>query len=592
MVKVKYLKKVGIIEEGEIVDITSEEAKIYVDEEHICEYLESPKTKKEYQTQVGIQETTEKLIASEKVEEKKRTKDRSKNPQLTEIKDTINLRTAVLELLAQKHPDRSKATELLTREAKRRFIIHSIRDDLKQEMWIYKDGIQIPNGKSFIDEFCRFILQEAYTESLSKLVCAKVREDTLINAEEFFKYDNLDEIPILNGILNTTTWELSSFTPEKLFFNKIPVNYNPQATCPKLEGYYKDVLADEEDIKVMYEILGDGLSKRYDFQKSIIQYGDGSNSKGISQSIIKKFFGAENCSSVALNQMTLDSNSVAELFGKFMNTAGDLDRQALRETGVFKLLTSGTDDISAKRKYMRDLKFKNFAKMIFACNEFPKVYDTSFGFWRRWIILNYPFKFISKEDYDKLEDKGSCKIKNPNIFEEITTEEEMSGLLNKALDGLARLRKNKGYSSTKGTEEIKNFWIRKSSPFTAFCIDCLDANYNGVITKKKLRNTFSKYCKAHSIGGVGDKELKATLQDFFGASEDRKMSNGEMEYIWEGIQFKQDYEEFLKKDSLTTKKLGFFQKSIEQPTPNDFQENHSNPSSYNKQDIELEEQFE
>lgn len=47
MVKVKYLKKIGVIEEGEIVDVSDEEAKIYVDEEHICEYLEKQKSKKE-----------------------------------------------------------------------------------------------------------------------------------------------------------------------------------------------------------------------------------------------------------------------------------------------------------------------------------------------------------------------------------------------------------------------------------------------------------------------------------------------------------------------------------------------------------------
>ena len=448
-------------------------------------------------------------------------------------------------LLSQKHPNRNEATELMSKHVKKKYKFYSIRDDKQDETWVYQDGIYIPNGKSIISEFCRKILLKSYTESLSNQVYNKVKEDTKINADDFFKYDFPDEVPVLNGILNTRTKELNPFDPKKIFFNKIPVEYNPKLECKLLDDFFKDVLADENDIKVFYEVIGDGLSKTYDFQKSIIQYGIGSNGKGISQSILKKFFGSENCASVSLNQMGYDSHSVAELFGKYMNLAGDLDRQALKETGVFKQLTSGTDTLQSKRKYKNDLKFLNFSKMVFACNEFPRVYDTTLGFWRRWIILNYPFKFVSQVEYDYTEDKTNLKIKNPNIFEEITTEEEMSGLLNKALEGLERLRKQKGYSNTKGTEEIKNFWVRKSSPFTAFCIDCIEQDFNNYISKKIIRSNFSKYCKTHKIGGAGDKELKATLQDMFGCSEERKLIGMEQLYVWEGIKFKDNYNKFM-----------------------------------------------
>lgn len=495
----------------------------------------------------------------------------NKNPQLEEIEDMINLRTSVLECLSQKHPDRNQATELLTNAVKRKYIFYSLRDDKKDEMWVYSEGIYIPNGKSFIEEFCREILQKAYTESLSRIVYVKVREDSLINAEDFFRYDNIDEVVVLNGILNTRIKILLPFDSKKIFFNKIPIKYNPTSKCPKLEEYYKNVLATEEDILVMFEFLGDGLSKCYDFQKSLIQYGEGSNSKGISQSIIKRFFGSENCASVSLNQMTYDSSSVADLFGKFMNVAGDLDRQALKETGIFKQLRSGTDHIQAKRKYLNDLKFKNFAKMIFACNEFPMVYDNTFGFWRSWIILNYPFKFISKEEYDLLKEKGLCKIKKNNIFEKITTDEELSGLLNKAIEGLARLRKNKGYSQTKGTEEIKNFWIRKSSPFTAFCMDCCkEGDDKDYITKKELRFFFAKYCKKNRLRGGSDKEIKRILQDLFGAIENRKDIGEKREYVWEGLK--------LVRVPTISPKVPIELSHIE------FPENHRNPNQFIKKD--------
>ncbi|KKM77328.1 hypothetical protein LCGC14_1371150 [marine sediment metagenome] len=460
-------------------------------------------------------------------------------------KDIDKLRNEVHYLLSQKNPNRNEATELMSEYVMCKYKFYSIRDDKQDETWVYQDGIYIPNGKSVISEFCRKVLLKSYTESLSNQVYNKVKEDTKINADDFFKYDYPDEVPVLNGILNTRTKELIPFNSKKIFFNKIPVEYNSELECKILNQFFKDVLADENDIKVFYEIIGDGLSKTYDFQKSIIQYGTGANGKGISQSILKKFFGSENCASVSLNQMGYESHSVAELFGKYMNLAGDLDRQALKETGIFKQLTSGTDTLQSKRKYKNDLKFLNFSKMVFACNEFPKVYDTTLGFWRRWIILNYPFKFVSQEEYNLIVDKTNLKIKNPNIFDEITTKEEMSGLLNKALEGLERLRKQKGYSNTKGTEEIKNFWVRKSSPFTAFCIDYIEQDFNNYISKKIIRSKFSKYCKTHKIGGAGDKELKATLQDLFGCSEERKLIGMEQQYVWDGIKFKGNYSDFM-----------------------------------------------
>ncbi len=512
--------------------------------------------------------------------------------EVKEIKDVIDLRASVLVCLSQKHPDRNKATELLTKAVKRKHIFYSIRDDLKSETWVYREGIYIPNGKSIIYEFCREILLTAYTESLANQVYNKIKEDSKIDAADFFKYDLLDEIPVLNGILNTRTRQLLNFDSKKIFFNKINVEYDPNKKCVKIEQFLKDVLAEEEDIKVFYEITGDALSKRYDFQKSIIQYGGGSNGKGISQSILKHFFGFENCSCVNFSQMTFDSHSLAELFGKYLNLAGDLDRTALKETGTFKLLTSGTDGINAKRKYLNDLKFLNFAKMIFACNEFPIVYDTTFGFWRRWIILNYPFKFVSQKEYDLLEDKTNCKIKNPNIFEELTSKEEMSGLLNLALDGLERLRKQKGFSTTKGTEEIKNFWIRKASPFTAFCIDCIENDFDSYITKKELRATFSKYSKIHRVKGGGDKEIKVILQDLFGASEDRKNLGEDTQNVWGGIKFKENYKEFTNKKLKMLGKQGFFQKPLEKPFSLGFQKNPINPDISTQKAEKILEEFE
>ena len=66
------------------------------------------------------------------------------------------------------------------------------------------------------------------------------------------------------------------------------------------------------------------------------------------------------------------------------------------------------------------------------------------------------------------ERKKDLKIADTQIIQKLTSPEEMSGLLNKALDGLDRIRGQGDFSYSKNTEEVKNMWIRKSDSFMAF----------------------------------------------------------------------------------------------------------------------------
>lgn len=415
--------------------------------------------------------------------------------------------------------------------------IYTTRDDIKSEIWFYDDGIYVPNGKSRIQEITRKILEEAYTPQRVNKIIAKIEADTQIEQEEFFKNNSKEEIPVKNGILNIFSKEINQFTPEKIFFNKIPVIYNPNKECPNIEQFFRDILKSEDDSKVMFELLGFSLLKEYRFEKAFMFVGNGRNGKGKTLSLIKYFLGIENCSSVPLSQLTSGSTSVCELHNRLVNLAGDLSNTELKETGMFKQLT-GRDLISAKRKYLRDLFFENYAKMVFACNELPKVYDLSEGFWSRWILFEFPYTFIKEEFYNKLseEEKKSHKIIDDNIIDKLTTEEELSGLLNKSLDYLSKITQNKGFSYSSGTKEVKDLWIRKSDSFIAFCLDHLEEDIDSSIPKKNLRRAFSRYCRDYKLPGASDTAIKITLENKYGVYDSQDSTTGDR--IWEGIRFK------------------------------------------------------
>jgi len=60
-----------------------------------------------------------------------------------------------------------------------------------------------------------------------------------LNMIKFFSTNYIYEVPLLNGILNIRTRELTPFDPKKIFFNKVPIEYNPSAECENIIEHLK-----------------------------------------------------------------------------------------------------------------------------------------------------------------------------------------------------------------------------------------------------------------------------------------------------------------------------------------------------------------
>lgn len=432
----------------------------------------------------------------------------------------------------------NEASEVLVDYIEEHNFIYTTKDDIKSEMWIYRDGIYTPNAKSEIKEILRDILGDWYNSFHHNQVINKLEADTFIDIAVFFSQPNINELPVMNGILNIFTRELKPFSPEKIFFNKLPVEYNSQTDCPMIEKFLRDVLTREDDRQVFYEMGGSMLLKEYRFEKAFMFVGDGRNGKDKTLELIKRLIGVENCCSVPLSSLSFDSFVISEFFGKLANLSGEISNEDLKETGAFKQLT-GRSLVTAQRKYLKGITFQNYAKFVFACNNLPMVYDTSKGFWDRWVLLEFPYTFVPKDELEKNKDKPNYRLRDEAIIEKITTPQEMSGLLNKFLDGLDRLLQFRIFSQTIGSEEIKELWIRKANSFMAFCMDCVEGSYDSYITKKDLRKKYKEYCEKHKIAGKSDFVVKRVLEEMFGAVEERKNTflNYE-ERVWENVKWK------------------------------------------------------
>jgi len=182
----------------------------------------------------------------------------------------------------------------------------------------------------------------------------------------------------------------------------------------------------------------------------------------------------------------------------------------LEDTSRFKQITGG-DRIAANRKFMTPIYFENFAKIINSCNDLPKTKDLSDGFWRRWVLIRFNEKFILKGEWDVMEeeDRKTVHLADEDVVNNITSEQEMEGLLNFALVGLHRLLGQKGFSYSRTTKETQVDWVRLSSSFSAFCMDMIIQinNEEDYITKDILRHKYNEYCKKYNVKVETDKSI-------------------------------------------------------------------------------------
>ena len=427
--------------------------------------------------------------------------------------------------------ERDKTTELIAKEFLDRNIIKVTRDDNKPEFYIYREGIYIPEGRTYIEEFSRKVLGVAYTKQLTNDIVAKIQADCKVEFKEFLDTNHPYEIPVQNGILNLKTGNLKAFNPEKYFFNKLPITYNPKAKCPKIINFLTGITKSSTDLNLIIELFGFALAKDHFIEQAFMLVGKTRNGKTKLLELLENFVGKENTCSVALQQLNRNSDSrVRELHNRQLNLAGDLDNTSFKDVGLFKDLT-GRGQIQAGRKYQRDIIFRNYAKLIFACNELPKIYNIKDdAIWERWILIEFPYKFVDnpKTDFEKKKD--------PEIINKIVSKEELSGLLNLALQGLKRIIENKRFSYSVSSEEVKKKWIRLSDSFAAYCMDNIVEADEGRIEKSQLRKFYAKYCKNHKARLLNDKYIKHYLETTFAVQEVREDNYGS--WNWSGIDFK------------------------------------------------------
>jgi len=425
--------------------------------------------------------------------------------------------------------------------------VYTIREDRRDlEVWIYENGIYVPNGKTYIKEIVRMFLGDSYNDHISKNVLSRIEIETYIDMETFFKVKDVYDIPVKNGIYNVKEDTLRPFDPKCIFFSKINAKYLKEADCPKIKEFIGSIVCDDSDCLLIQELSGYFLLRDYRFPKAFMFEGSGRNGKSQLLNLFSNFIGVRNISNLSLEDIEDGGFKLSTLHHKMANICGDLPKTALKKTENFKKLTGG-DEIDAQRKFLNSIKLRNHAKMVFSTNELPIIYDTSKASMYRWIGLTFPRTFLPVDDIPKDNKDDNIRVAKPNIIQDIMTDDEMDGFFNFAIEGLKRILKNSGFTLNRSSEENYMVWTRKANFILAFADEYLqDGKIVECIPKSILKRMYFVYCKKHSIRALSDKFIKNTLEENFAVDESQKrLNSGGSSRFWVGLGFKEKaFEDF------------------------------------------------
>lgn len=330
-----------------------------------------------------------------------------------------------------------------------------------EEIWRYdwEHEIYRKDGEVFFKELIKRLFAHHFKRKLVVESLYDLQASTFKEREAFTLNPYL--IPVKNGIVkllqtkNKWFYCLTVNDSRKYVTSRLPVTYDPKATCPAILEFLKQLFPQQpEDITLLQEYTGYMLLRRMLFQKVLMLLGEGANGKSTLLDLIKTFIGEENVVHISIQDLCNGRWYTAELYKKLANLDSDIEAKELQHTGKFKRATGG-DRLMGERKNKNPFYYKPFTKHIWSCNQIPYSYDDSEAFYRRWRIIPFKQQF-----------KGTnC---NPNILKKLKTPKEMSGFLNWALQGLIRILSQGEFSNEPPVEETKALWMRLSDPLFTF----------------------------------------------------------------------------------------------------------------------------
>ena len=283
--------------------------------------------------------------------------------------------------------------------------------------------------------------------------------------------------------------------PNYFFTNPIPWEIGETSETPVMDELIISWVG-EEHLKTMYEIIGYCCYRSYPIQLLFSLCGSGRNGKSQFLKIVDKFIGKENVTTTEIDLLLNNRFETFKMYKKLVCNIGETNFGILENTSILKKLTGG-DKIGYEMKNKNPFDDYNYAKPIIASNSLPSSKDTSDGYYRRWLIIDFPNEF---------------KENGKDIIETIP-EIEYNNLAKKITEILPELLERGNFTNQGTIQERKKKYIENSNPLKIWIEKNCVVGLNKYCSYNKAYTNYMNFLTKNKKRKVTMKEFKLALED-------------------------------------------------------------------------------
>lgn len=338
---------------------------------------------------------------------------------------------------------------------------------------------------------------------------------------------NSDYVNALNGVVNYKTGEVIPHAKYYQFTYCIQAKYleSEDVYCPNFEQFCKTSLrplntSDNDSVQMtismkrelLLEMIGYICCDSSAGKCALFFKGEPDSGKSVIANFITRLFHADLISNIPLHKLS-DRFNKAELFGRKLNVAGEIQGKRLSEISTFKSVT-GSDAISAEFKGKDPFSFTPRCKLLFAGNALPGTLeaDTTAAFVNRLVVLLFNHS-IPKDEQDK------------ELLDKLWAERD--SIFTLAINSLRQLQwRNFQFSIPQESHLFLESFNARGNSLQMFRHDCCEVRPEARVHNADLLAVYKLYCKKNGLEEFSKQKLYDMLSGIPGVHMKRVRIDG------------------------------------------------------------------
>lgn len=359
----------------------------------------------------------------------------------------------------------------------------------------FKDGVYIPaNIEGLMIKHIPSLKQNQRKEVLSFMM-AYIDKNTPVSSANF--------IAFRNGIYDVSQDSLEPFSKDKIMTNKIDWNYRPDAYSELVDNVLNSLACGDPKIRMLLEeVIGYTFYRRNELRKAFMLKGKRHNGKSTYLDMIAYLLGEDNISALDLADLSHEYKA-AGLFGKLANIGDDIEDEFIPSAGIFKKIVSG-DRMNANVKFAAPIEFNPYCKLIFSGNTIPRLGrgKDSDAIIDRLIIV--PFNASFNKDTAGFSPFIKYQLRDPACMEY---------LVKIGLEGLKRVLKTQGFTTTAGIDAELEEYAEALNPINTFFEEVGDSMLNE--PTKKCYRLYDQFCYENAMKPISHIEFSKQVKAYY-----------------------------------------------------------------------------